>query len=411
MNSSWKDHLPAALRRRLSGIKAALCSAVMHLLCPLFSRCPIRANKIVFDNYQGRGYGCNPKYAARKLLEKGADGYELVWLVSREHMAHSELPPQIRPVLYGSVRSYYEYATARVWVSNYPKMFFVRNGLKKRAGQVFIQTCHGSLGIKKIDGDVASFVQNKSWLRAAVAGSEMTDWWISDSAFETGVYKSAFWGVTDEKILLYGHPRNDIFFDREMMAQARRKVDMTYGTDGKKILLYAPTFREGGRTDCYTLELSELLGRLRIRFGGEWTAMVRLHPRMAKRTEVIPRGLDVIDATAYMDMQELLAAADCMVTDYSSCVFDFMLTRRPAFLFATDIPEYDAERSFYYPPDATPFPLAHDNAELMANVDRFDERAYRRRVDAFLREKGCIEDGHASERVAALIGGIADKVG
>ena len=149
--------MPPALHRRLGKIKSQLLSIPIRTLYPLFARRPIQAGKIVFDNYLGRGYGCNPKYAAQKLIERGADGYDLVWLVSGEHMAHSELPPQIRRVRHGSIRSYYEYATAQVWVSNYPKMLFVRNGLKKRAGQVFIQTGHGSLGIKKIDGDVSVF--------------------------------------------------------------------------------------------------------------------------------------------------------------------------------------------------------------------------------------------------------------
>ena len=413
MRKSWRDHLPPAVRRILSEIKALPFGCLMRLLYPRFARRPIQAGKIVFDNYLGRGYGCNPKYVAKKLIERGADGYDLVWLVSREHLGHSELPPQIRAVRHGSLRSYYEYATAQVWVSNYPKMLFVKNGLKKRAGQVFIQTCHGSLGIKKIDGDAAMYTRNKSWLRVAKAGSEMTDWWISNSDFETGVYKSAFWGVTDEKVLLYGHPRNDIFFDGKMMALARQKVDAAYGTAGKKLLLYAPTFRNKAsgdqsmierRADVFSLDYPELLEHLRRRLGGEWAVLVRLHPRIADMAKkVIPPGREVIDATDYMDMQELLAAADCLLTDYSSCAFDFMLTRRPVFLYATDIHRYDTVRGFYYPLESTPFPLAHDNAQLQENIDFFDEAAYLPKVEAFLKEKGCVEDGRASERVAELI--------
>ena len=84
-----------------------------------------------------------------------------------------------------------------------------------------------------------------------------------------------------------------------------------------------------------------------------------------------------------------------------------MLTRRPVFLFATDVKEYDVERGFYYPLEATPFPLAQENVELMKNIDAFDKAAYLLKVEAFLAEKGCIEDGHASERVADLIERLA----
>ena len=416
MKDRWRDHLPPAIRRPLGRIKSLLFSMLMHMLYPLFARRPIQPGKIVFDNYLGRGYGCNPKYTAQKLIERGGERYDLVWLVSRKHVAHSELPPQIRPVRHGSLRSYYEYATAQVWVSNYPKMLFVKNGLKKRAGQVFIQTCHGSLGIKKIDGDVSLFTRDKKWLRAATAGSEMTDWWISNSDFETNVYKSAFWGVTDEKILLYGHPRNDIFFNSQMMAHARQKVDGLYKTSGKKLLLYAPTFRNTvvrgqsrieRHADIFGLDYPELLAHMQARFGGEWVILVRLHPQVTDMAgEIIPLSNNVIDATEYMDMQELLVSSDCLITDYSSCAFDFMLTRRPVFLYATDIQEFDTARGFYYPLKATPFPLAQNNAELQGNIDAFDETAYLPKVEAFLAEKGCVEDGRASERVADLIESI-----
>lgn len=138
--------------------------------------------------------------------------------------------------------------------------------------------------------------------------------------------------------------------------------------------------------------------------------LVRLHPRSQDMVAtIIPSSAGVVDATQYVDIQELLAAADCLVTDYSSCAFDFMLTRRPVFLYATDINQYVTERGFYYPLESTPFPLAHDNAELMKNVDAFDEAVYLPKVEAFIKEKGCMEDGHASERVADLIEQIVGK--
>ena len=397
--------MPPALQKFLRWGKKLFIMTVFPVPCAIFAHFPIQDNKIVFDNYMGRGFGCNPKHVAQELLARGtADQYDLVWLLSRQSSENSELPPQIRAVRYGSVRSFFEYATAKVWVSNYPKIHFVRCGLQKQKDQFFIQMCHGSLGIKKIDGDVAAYTQNKRWLRAAMASSRMTDFWISNSSFETNVYKTAFWDVRDEAILLYGHPRNDLFFDAEGMQRARQKVDDTCGTQGKKLLLYAPTFREDYRTNCYRLDYAALVRHIQQRFGGHWAVLVRLHPRVQNMAaDIIPSGADVADVTQYTDMQELLAAADCLVTDYSSCAFDFMLTRRPVFLFATDVQEYDIERGFYYPLEATPFPIAHDNAELMQRVDGFDAAAYAAGVEAFLRDKGCIEDGHASERVADLV--------
>lgn len=369
-----------------------------------FARRPIQKNKIVFDNYMGKGFGCNPKYVAMKLLERDAGKYDLVWVVSKEDEKHSEIPPQIRTVPYGSLRSLYEYATAGVWLGNHHKVAYVRMGLRRREGQFFIQTWHGSLGIKKIERSVPDLARDRRWLAYAIKSSQMTSYWISNGDYGTFEYKSGFWDVRDADILRYGHPRNDPFFDEAAMRRAREKVERTWGLAGKRLLLYAPTFRKDARTDCYAIDFARLAEHLHGRFGGAWVILLRLHPKMRDiAAEFLSPDMPVIDASRYVDMQELLCAADCLITDYSCCSFDFLLTRRPAFLFAADMRAYDVERGLYYPLEQTPFPLAQRDAELMANIDAFDEARYLSRVEAFLREKGCIEDGHASERVAGLI--------
>lgn len=361
---------------------------------------PIQPNKIVFDNYMGKGYGCNPKYVAEKLMEKYPGRFELVWIASKQYAETGDLPDGVRVVNYASQEALREYATAKVWVSNYHKVSFAKKGLYKRKGQYFIQMWHGSLGIKKIENDVSGLTADKVWLKMAKRSSGMVDYWISNSSFESDIYRRAFWNA--DNILLYGHPRNDVLF-RDTKGIAN-KVRARLKIGAKKILLYAPTFREDYRLDCYRIDYEALQQALHVRFGGEWAILVRLHPRVLKYAgRVIPELSYVFDATLYADIQELLAAADCMITDYSSCIFDFMLTKRPAFIYAADIREFDNERGFYYPLESTPFPIAADNIQLAENIEIFNEDEYASRVDAFLEEKGCMEDGHASERVVQLI--------
>ena len=124
---------------------------------------PVIPNKIVFDNYMGKGYGGNPKYIAEKLLEEYPGQYDLVWLVTKKEKAKARFPEGIRPVVYQSAKAYQEYATAGVWVSNYHKISYLKKGLRKRAGQYFIQTWHGSLGIKRIENDVPALNEDISW--------------------------------------------------------------------------------------------------------------------------------------------------------------------------------------------------------------------------------------------------------
>ena len=80
-------------------------------------------------------------------------------------------------------------------------------------------------------------------------------------------------------------------------------------------------------------------------------------------------------------------------------IFDYVLTRKKGFVYAPDLKAYDDDRGFYYPLETAPFPLAHDNQEMKQNILSFEEKAYQEAVEAFLVDKGCVEDGHASERI------------
>ena len=104
-----------------------------------------------------------------------------------------------------------------------------------------------------------------------------------------------------------------------------------------------------------------------------------------------------------------MVVADAFITDYSSCIYDYVLTRRPGFIYATDISQYNNERGFYYPLEQTPFPISTNNKELLKNIENFDENLYLKKIDQFLLEKGCIDDGHASERIAEKIAQIMGK--
>lgn len=389
-----------ALKKALSGYSAGKKT----LYCLAFSTKPIKHNKIVFDNYMGKGYGGNPKYIAEKILEKYPGQFDLVWLVTKGQKDVSRFPAGIRTVEYQSLQAYREYLTAGVWVSNYHKISYLVNGLRKRKGQYFIQTWHGSLGIKKIENDVPALTRDNKWTKFAKMSSGMVDMWISNSRWETQIYRRAFWCV--KNVIEIGHPRNDVLFGKGPDL-ARKAVKAYFHLNHKKILFYAPTFREDYSLDCYDIGFEQVRNALKDRFGGEWVILLRLHPRVQKYSpQVMPQVDYVKNATQYVDIQELIAAADAMITDYSSCIFDFLLTRRPGFIFAKDIETYDAQRGFYYPLEQTPFSIARTPEELAEQIRGFDDAGYKHAVEAFLEEKGCVEDGHAGERVAELINSV-----
>ncbi|MBR1460044.1 CDP-glycerol glycerophosphotransferase family protein [bacterium] len=361
-------------------------------------------NKIVIENFNGGSYGCNPKYITEEIIRRNLP-YDIVWLVRnvKKETNKGIFPANVRLVGYGTKIGLKELASAKLWIDNQRKNYFIKKGLVKKEGQYFIQTWHGSLGIKKLDADVKAFTNEykQDWVERAKFDSSMWDYLLTNSEFENNIFKKALW--FNNEIKQYGHPRNDIFFKDSSKIQ--KKVREFYEIpSSKKILLYVPSFRDDEDIECYKLDYDRILQEFEKKFGSEWVCITRLHPRAKKFDKyLIPEQENVIDGTFYPDIQELLVSSDAAITDYSSCIFDFMLSRKPGFIFATDLDEYNTERGFYYPLEETPFPVAQTNDELINNIKMFDKVEYQQKVEQFLKDKGCTEDGHASERVVDLI--------
>ena len=261
------------------------------------------------------------------------------------------------------------------------------------------------MGLKRIDNDK---IVSKKWRRAAKVASKKVDYMISNSSFETDVYKSTYWNNKRVKILEYGHPRNHILFsDDDKKREIKRKVLDFFGIEEDcNLVLYAPTFRNNGKTKCFDLDYVMLLNALTEKFGGNWKVINRYHFKVAaKRNQRadIKNNPDIYDGNKYYDIQELMCACDIGITDYSSWICDFVLTGKPGFIYASDLEEYDKERGFYYPLDSTPFPIATDNQEMEQCILNFDMELYNKKKEQFLEDRGCREDGQASERVVELI--------
>ena len=111
----------------------------------------------------------------------------------------------------------------------------------------------------------------------------------------------------------------------------------------------------------------------------------------------------VYDVTDYTDIQELMLISDIAITDYSSWIYDFVLTRRPGFLYATDVERYNNITGLCYLLEETPFPVCYNNEMLLDHIRNFDQEDYERKVQAFLDGKESVDDGHSSERLVAEI--------
>ena len=357
------------------------------------SLAPVNRKKVLFSSYYGRGYSDSPKAIAEALLASRTD-LDLCWLVKNKAEA-ATLPDGIRPVFLDGRSRVREVATARVWVDNCRK--YERF---KRKNQYYLQTWHG-FALKRIEQDVADTLED-AYVEGSKRDAAQTDLIVSGSGFMTQLYQNSFW--YHGPVQNWGTPRNDVFFHPDPALHS--KIRSFFGLpDETNLLLYAPTFRADHSTDCYALDAAAALESCRRRFGGAWSALIRLHPNVAHQSAgLFPYdGKTIIDATAYPDMQELLSTVDLLLTDYSSSMFDYALQEKPCIQFALDIEAYRKDRNFYFPLDALPFPLADSNEALCRQIETYDAALQIARWERFRRENGFCEDGLAAHRCAQWI--------
>ena len=357
--------------------------AIVRILTIIFHIFPIKQNKIFLLNFYGTTIGADSK-ALVMWGNRNNRTYDYVWgMKNRLYVKQAELK-NVRFVKTRSFRGIYEILTSRVLFYNINPPTY----LTFRKEQILINTWHG-FPFKKI---------GKHW---SLRIDETTCFISSSNKFtELALYDSFEY---KNKILLCGLPRNDIFFS-DAMKVVSRNVREKYGLSNKKISLYAPTYRGNSSAsrafsmqNDTEIDFSQLRSVLMKKFGGDWVIMYRLHPSLLLTHKVTANG--VIDVSAHQDMQELLCAADVLITDYSSSMWDFSLMKKPVFIFADDIDEYEAERGFALPYDEWPYAIARSNLELQTNIEKYSEPDYLMKIESFFRSMTSYEDGQGAKAV------------
>ena len=386
------------LRKALSTIKRSLMFLPKTIARLLVRPIP---GKIAFMT-NTFSYTCNPKYIYEELKRR-EPGRDMVWIVDSRARA-KDYPPDAVTVKLGSLRCLREVYSSSIWIDNGIAFseYFAR-----RDDQIHIQTMHGSLGIKRIDNAVTS--RNKRGFlgrRVVRRETELTDFVITNSVFEEGVFRRVFW--KNVPMVRLGHARTDPLFGNggRPVAAIREDLMRRYGVPQEhRIALFAPTHRKDMTAQDLNFGFRQMTAALSGKFGGDWTLLVRFHSR-TKNIKMLDVGAGVVNASDYPDMQELMMVADIGITDYSSWIFDYVVTGRPGFIFATDVARYSAATGLCYPLEETPFPVAYNAETLFENVASFDMDEYARRVKAFLDRMECVDDGRSASRIADWINSL-----
>lgn len=384
-------------RDKMEDILWELKGKAFSLLLYLFRIFPVQKDKVLIVNYYGAGFGDNGKYIAQELHKRNS-ALNIYWISNQE----SGFPDYIHVISRHSLKSFYHLATAAVWIDNCRKA----KCIIKRKKQYYMQTWHGSIALKRIEKDAEAHLEKK-YVKSAIHDSRMADVMLSNGTFCTEMYRRAFW--YDGEILECGSPRADILFyitDKQKL-EIKEKLGIL---KSKRIILYAPTFRADGNLNCYGLDFQKILDVLQQRTGEKWVFAVRLHPNIASKANLIQYNEDIVNATSYPDMYELLAATDILVTDYSSSMFEAGFVRKPVFLFATDIDSYTKDRNFYFDLPNLPYPLSKTNGELLHQLESFNKIEYGQNLAAFYESLGLKESGNASALAVQKILEVLGKI-
>ena len=375
---SLKKIVPGPAWEKMRLMKAAAGRSLFRMLW-IF---PVDKEKIVCSNFNGKGYGDNPRYIAEEFLRRGK--VRVYWLLKEPDQ---KVPAGISPLRYGSLRSFYHLATAGFWIDNNRKEPYV----VKRKKQYYLQTWHGSIPLKKIEKDAEDSLSDFYKLNA-VRDAKMTDLMIADSAFSAELYRNSFW--YDGEIKRLGTPRFDALFDKSDVPGI--KDDLGIERD-QFVVLYAPTFRNNSDKSVYDIDLQKVKAVFGEKTGKEVAVLVKMHPNIPECSVEIDKSV-AVDVSAYPDIYDLMKISDVLITDYSSTMFEFPVADpKPVFCYAKDKDDYD--RGFYFDLDELPFLFARSNDELIKGIKSFDQEKYEHGLKAFYERIDFYADGQASKNV------------
>jgi teichoic acid ribitol-phosphate primase len=292
----------------------------------------------------------------------------------------------------------YLLATSRVVVVD--DYFFPIYVVRPRTGTTIVQTWHASGAFKKVGYSVLdkSFGVDEQ-LAGRVEIHSNYDVCLVASQHAAPAYAEAFRQPLEKFVSRLGIPRTDVLFGEERLDRSRAEVRRRYGLpDGKRVVLYAPTFRGDSVTDAHATDDLDL-AVLRDALGEDHVVLVRLHPFVRARTAIGPdlAGF-AIDVSDHPDINELMLVSDVLVTDYSSAIYEFSLLGRPMAFFAPDYEAYERERGFYFDyRTGVPGPIFETTEALAAylRAGRFDLEL----VERFRAESFDVADGRSTVRV------------
>ncbi len=377
-----------------------------YLYEKVFSKMKLLEDTIIFESFFGKSYSDSPKYIFEYLNQKAPGKYRYIWVNAGKKL---KLPYPAGQIKRFSFRYFFYMARAKYIVFNgrQPQYFI------KREGNVFLETWHGT-PLKKLVFDMEDvttasplykeqfYIQTRSW-----------DYLVAPNQFSEDIFRRAF--MYDGKMLETGYPRNDILYSEDRECLMREIKDELGIPKEKKVILYAPTWRDdefyGHAQYKFSLQLD--LDQMKKELGDEYVIILRTHYFIADFLDLTQYEGFAWNLSKYDDIARLYLISDILITDYSSVFFDYANLRRPMLFFTYDLEKYRSVlRGFYMDvEEELPGPMLFDTEEVISSVKDIDRvcEEYQDKYDTFCKKYCAWEDGHATEKVVhAVFGGEMD---
>ena len=362
---------------------------------------------VYFQTFSGRGYSDSPKAIYEYMMQASEyKDYHFVWSFRDPDKFKSLKNDRTKIVKYRSRADNRALRIAKYWIVNYRML----DHQYPRKDQTYVQCWHGTplkrLGydIKEGDNVMNSLSEVKEKYRT---DAKKFSYILSPSPFTTEVFASA-WNLIEtgqtDKILEVGYPRNDRLVNAGDIE--RKEIRKNLGVEGKKVILYAPTWRDNQHTSGtgYTYKTEVDFDKLRRELGDEYVILFRAHYLIANSFDFDKYKGFIFDVSQYSDINDLYIASDLLVTDYSSVFFDYANLHKPVVFYMYDLEDYAGEiRGFYIPLEELPGPIVQDEDKLIEEIKKTDEWKPNEAYEAFHQKYNPLDDGHASERMLKAV--------
>ena len=378
-------------------LKFHLAHVFRALWKPLGLFFPVRKNRILFDSFLGKQYSCNPRALYEYFFEHLPEDTEYIWaLRNPEQFQWLNQQHNTRVCRYRSMAHYMACLTSKFVIFNFARS----NELPMPKGQIRIQTWHGGGCYKKTGTAILSQTDVHNRILRYKA-KEITHFLSSSQFFTEQVIRKQY--AFDGPVLSTGMPRNDLLLHEEQHRDKRKKIRQDFLLAPEDFfILYAPTYRDFTEKDYAPLDFFALKDAVEQRFKKKARVYYRGH-HYTKQSGIGRIGTGV---GGYFDMQDLLLAADMLITAYSSSIWDFSFTPKPCFLYVPDLEDYEAYRGFDRDIHTWGFPLAKDNNSLCQAILSFDYEETKANMDKHHRDLNSFEQGDACKQVTDFLLGL-----